>query len=81
MIFTPANLGKGGAVTKGFEVAFSKGFTHAVVFDSDGQHDEAKVIDRITRTHTPGAIVLLHESGLAGMPHGRRAETLDQLIP
>lgn len=43
-------------------------------------HDPAKVIDRITRSLMPGGIILLHEGELREMTHGRRAETLDQLL-
>lgn len=32
------NSGKGAAVLYGMEIAYSKGFTHALVMDSDGQH-------------------------------------------
>ena len=39
IITLPENSGKGAAVLKGFEFALQQGFTHAVVFDSDGQHD------------------------------------------
>jgi glycosyltransferase involved in cell wall biosynthesis len=35
----PENGGKGAAVLDGFERAANAGFTHAAVFDSDGQHD------------------------------------------
>jgi predicted LPLAT superfamily acyltransferase len=35
------NQGKGGAVTKGFELATTAGFTHALQVDADGQHDLA----------------------------------------
>jgi glycosyltransferase involved in cell wall biosynthesis len=38
IITLPMNSGKGAAVLKGFEFALQQGFTHAVVFDSDGQH-------------------------------------------
>ena len=43
-------------------------------------HDPSKVIDRITRSLTPGVIILLHEQGLSGMPHGMRAQTLERLL-
>jgi len=33
------NKGKGTAVIKGFQIAFKKGFTHALQLDADGQHD------------------------------------------
>lgn len=34
----PKNLGKGGAVKAGFDVAAARGFTHAFQVDADGQH-------------------------------------------
>jgi glycosyltransferase involved in cell wall biosynthesis len=36
------NLGKGGAVTKGFEKAAELGLTHVLQLDADGQHDIEK---------------------------------------
>ena len=33
------NLGKGGAVIKGMKCAWSKGFTHVIQIDADGQHN------------------------------------------
>jgi len=35
------NLGKGGAVLQGFQLAMAAGFTHALQIDADGQHDIA----------------------------------------
>ena len=37
----PGNTGKGAAVFAAFNYAVDRGFTHAAVFDSDGQHDPA----------------------------------------
>lgn len=37
------NQGKGGAVLIALRLALSRGFSHAVVFDSDGQHDERDI--------------------------------------
>jgi hypothetical protein len=42
----PTNQGKGAAVLRGFKEALRLGFTHALVFDSDGQHD-AKDIPKV----------------------------------
>ena len=39
----PLNQGKGAAVLAGLEAAGSAGFTHAILFDSDGQHDPADI--------------------------------------
>ena len=36
------NLGKGGAVVKGFEKAAELGITHVLQIDADGQHDEGR---------------------------------------
>lgn len=38
VIVLPRNMGKGAAVLKGLDIAAGKGFTHALVMDSDGQH-------------------------------------------
>ncbi|HVI89003.1 MAG TPA: glycosyltransferase [Dongiaceae bacterium] len=35
------NLGKGGAVLQGFQLAMAAGFTHVLQIDADGQHDIA----------------------------------------
>jgi glycosyltransferase involved in cell wall biosynthesis len=37
------NRGKGAAVTHGLRMARSRGFTHAVQVDADGQHDIARI--------------------------------------
>ena len=37
------NLGKGGAVQKGFEKAAELGLTHLLQIDADGQHDEGRI--------------------------------------
>lgn len=55
----PKNLGKGGAVRRGLELAFLNGFTHAVQMDSDGQHcvqDLPKFVEAIGGN--PDALVL-----------------------
>lgn len=39
VIVLKANQGKGGAVLVAMERALARGWTHAAVFDSDGQHD------------------------------------------
>ena len=38
-----ANGGKGAAVLSGLEFAAERGFTHAAVFDADGQHEAADI--------------------------------------
>jgi hypothetical protein len=37
------NMGKGGAVKKGFEKAGELGLTHVLQIDADGQHDEGRM--------------------------------------
>ncbi|WP_028081065.1 glycosyltransferase family 2 protein [Solimonas soli] len=44
----PVNSGKGAAVMAGFERAAADGYTHAVQFDADGQHDAADVPRLVT---------------------------------
>jgi glycosyltransferase involved in cell wall biosynthesis len=53
------NQGKGGAVFEAFKLARSKGLTHAVVFDSDGQHEAADIprMIALSKKH-PEAMVL-----------------------
>ncbi len=55
----PENCGKGAAVLKGLELALQQGFSHAVVFDSDGQHEAADLprFFEASRQH-PGAMIL-----------------------
>ena len=53
------NLGKGAAVVTAMEYAIQNGFTHAAVFDADGQHaaeDLPRFMDH-SRLH-PGAMIL-----------------------
>lgn len=54
-----ANGGKGAAVLSGLEFAEARGFTHAAVFDADGQH-EASDIPRFMRAaeEHPRAMIL-----------------------
>ena len=39
----PANTGKGASVFAALNYAVDRGFTHAVVFDADGQHDPSDI--------------------------------------
>ena len=53
------NGGRGAALKTGYRLALSRGFTHAVQLDADGQHDAADVprfFEEIERQ--PGALVL-----------------------
>ena len=43
-------------------------------------HHPEKVISRILRSLSPGAIVLIHDGALKGMAPGMRGRTLDQLL-
>ena len=38
VVVLPHNVGKGGAVLQGLEIAAAQGFTHVLTMDSDGQH-------------------------------------------
>mgnify|MGYP005840910999 CR=1 FL=1 len=39
VVSLPYNLGYGGALQTGFKYAVSRGYTHIIQFDGDGQHD------------------------------------------
>jgi glycosyltransferase involved in cell wall biosynthesis len=43
VIRLPQNCGKGGAVLQGLRLAGQAGFTHALTFDSDGQHPADRI--------------------------------------
>lgn len=43
IIRLPNRTGKGGAILAGLEKAQTRGWTHAAVFDADGQHDAADI--------------------------------------
>ncbi|MGA0848728.1 MAG: glycosyltransferase family 2 protein [Chthoniobacterales bacterium] len=53
------NLGKGAAVLSGLEFAVAEGWSHAAVFDADGQHEAADLprFMEASRTH-PQAMIL-----------------------
>ena len=55
----PHNQGKGAAVLHGLRLARSRGFTHALTLDADGQHSTAHIGEMIavSRAH-PDAMVL-----------------------
>jgi glycosyltransferase involved in cell wall biosynthesis len=55
----PSNQGKGAAILHGLRLAQSKGFTHALTMDADGQHSVAHIGEMIatSRAH-PDAMVL-----------------------
>jgi glycosyltransferase involved in cell wall biosynthesis len=43
VIVLEKNQGKGSAVLHGLDLAYQKGFTHALTMDSDGQHDATMI--------------------------------------
>lgn len=59
VLVLPANCGKGTAVRTGLEQARRRGFTHALVMDSDGQHP-AELIGEFMRAslEAPRAMIL-----------------------
>jgi glycosyltransferase involved in cell wall biosynthesis len=55
----PENQGKGAAVLHGATIAKSRGFTHVLTMDSDGQHPAFLIPEFMsTSTREPGALVL-----------------------
>src|ERR1700722_1192339 len=55
----PRNEGKGAAVLRGLRLAESKGFSHALTMDADGQHSTAHVREMIAVSFAhPDAMVL-----------------------
>jgi len=59
VLHLPVNEGKGGAFLKGLEFASDRGFTHAVAFDSDGQHNEEDITRFIeVSRENPDAMIL-----------------------
>jgi glycosyltransferase involved in cell wall biosynthesis len=77
VLVRPANGGKGAAVLQGLERAVSRGFTHALVMDSDGQHPPGHIraFMQASREH-PRAMILgepvFDESAPALRVKGRR---------
>jgi glycosyltransferase involved in cell wall biosynthesis len=59
VLVRPDNGGKGAAVLMGLERALRRGFTHALVMDSDGQHPPARIGVFMQASHEqPRAMVL-----------------------
>jgi glycosyltransferase involved in cell wall biosynthesis len=53
------NRGKAAALHTGFSLALSRGFTHALTIDSDGQHDPSDLNLLLAQCHvSPNAIVI-----------------------
>ena len=66
------NLGKGGAVLQGFQLAMAAGFTHALQIDADGQHDIAALPRLIAAARAePAALVTGVPVYDASIPTGR----------
>ncbi len=59
VLLRPRNGGKGAAVLEGLERALRRGFTHALVMDSDGQHPAGRIqaFMQASRAH-PEAMIL-----------------------
>lgn len=77
VIELPHNQGKGGAVLAGAAVALERGFTHALVMDSDGQHPAGSIAEFMAASQAdPGALVLGRPVFPANIPperlHGRK---------
>jgi predicted LPLAT superfamily acyltransferase len=67
------NLGKGAAVMKGFELARTAGFTHALQLDADGQHHLKTLPEFLALGEAhPDAIIAGAPIYDATMPLGRR---------
>ena len=59
VITLPENMGKGAALLVGLEHAAKNGFTHALTFDSDGQHPATHIPDYMaTARRHPEALIL-----------------------
>jgi uncharacterized protein (DUF2062 family) len=70
----PVNRGKGQALRTGFSAARSRGFTHAISIDADGQHhpsDLPAMVDE-ARRHRGAVVVGARDMQAAGVP-GRNA--------
>lgn len=66
------NRGKGGAVMRGFEEAFAKGYSHVLQIDADGQHDSGSIprLLRLAAAH-PDAVVTGYGVYDASVPKSR----------
>lgn len=73
----PKNQGKGAAVLEGARVALARGFTHALVMDSDGQHPVESVATFMeASSKNPNAMIIGQPIFPANIPrerlHGRK---------
>jgi len=68
----PDNRGKGGALKAGFKEAKSKGYTHVLTLDADGQHfpEDAPALIEASRKQPEALIVGSRSFGDKNMPGG-----------
>jgi glycosyltransferase involved in cell wall biosynthesis len=69
----PQNAGKGAAVCKGFALAQSQGFTHALQVDADGQHDLDDVPKFLACAQQHPRAVISGWRSYDAMPRSRRS--------
>ena len=60
------NLGLSSAIRTGMKYAASHGYRYAMQFDSDGQHDETKVMDMVLEAAGKGADIVIGSRYLEG---------------
>ena len=66
------NMGKGGAVLQGFQLAMAAGFSHVLQIDADGQHDIAALPRLLDQARVaPTALVTGRPVYDASIPRGR----------
>ena len=67
------NLGKGAALTSGFNVALEEGCTYIAIIDGDGQHEPRYLVDLITAIRYQGADIAVGSrmSDISTMPFHR----------
>jgi glycosyltransferase involved in cell wall biosynthesis len=68
------NRGKGAALKTGFETAKSKGYSHALTLDADGQHDPRVIIDfdKKMRKNPLAMVIGARDLGADSMPFHRK---------
>lgn len=80
VLVLPHNGGKGAAVLAGAQAAAARGFTHALVMDSDAQHPAGSIAEFMAASlHQPAALILGQPIFPANIPverlHGRKLST------
>lgn len=70
VITHPVNMGKGKALTSGFQAAMERGFRYAITMDADGQHyaSDLPAFAEALATHPDTLIVGSRQFGLPNMP-------------